>query len=353
MERESADELVVSARMGAAERHASLVMKAGACSATLKVIQSTVAVAPAVLDRSHALGQELSALQSRIKSRWGDLSNAQQRQRDTVNEATRAVKAAESGSDRAVASKARDALQTAEAGLAEATTALTAPDALLDVIAPELDPLMERIRDLYQDAVQDTSLARAGVEVVEVSRDEFQQGLRYHRSHSTWLLGLMLLLALLGGAGVVALFSEFGGWHPGPAEVAGNGTQAWIHLGLILGGRFSVLLGLGWLLVFAGRMHSRHAQQAVTYQERLMGLDAAKMVIHHGTGPVREQLLHQLTTTFLSLDGNAFKPELRGPRSRFSLRELRQVTRALAELRRPPVVAGARRPRPNSSTGDG
>jgi hypothetical protein len=328
-------------RLGAVEQYQRIQLKLKGMGTTLQVIEHAPALPPAVFDRLQALQAEQGALKGRVAEAWNNrMAPVQQAQNAASNAQTAAIRARAAGDAAQVEETAR-ALREAEVVQARVQAELLMPDGVLDGIAPEVDELAAQVNDLHLEAIQNTSLARAGEQVVSVNREEFARGRDYHRRHA---LGLLIGMVLLAGAGAAGVIWLFGAWPAPGASASADHTEAWIHLGLVLGGRFSVLVGLGWLLVFVGRMHSRHAQQAVSYQERLAGLDAAKMVIHHGTGKVREHLLLHLTSTYLSMEGNAFRERRPRARARFSLRELRTVTRAIADVRGTgPVQSSAKR----------
>ena len=209
--------------------------------------------------------------------------------------------------------------ETAKAGLA---ARLKQPEMRLDQARSEMDSVMGLAAALYKEAIAGRSLAEAGVATVEVNRTEFESARNYHRQQAR-----RLYWATLIGAGLFlcAVWIVFGNhatpaWlgdlvknappEPAPStENASESVPVWILAFLLFGGRLSVLLGAGWLVVFFGRLHSRHAQQAISYQDRVAGLDAAKMIIHYGSPAGREETLRRMVSTYLALDDNAFKDE--------------------------------------------
>jgi hypothetical protein len=45
----------------------------------------------------------------------------------------------------------------------------------------------------------------------------------------------------------------------------------------------------------------------VSYQDRLAGLDAAQVIIQYGTAAGREEVMRQMTASYIRLDANAFQ----------------------------------------------
>lgn len=185
--------------------------------------------------------------------------------------------------------------------------------------------LVEKARRLHEEATRGDSLAEKGQERIEARRTEFEDALRYHREQARlllWFAGVATVLALLAAAWLFGLF--------GAAVVAprsgGPELADWVHLG----GRLSLVFGAGAAVNFLGILHSRHAQQAVWYQDRLAGLDLAVMLLHYGTSGTREEILRQMTKTYLECSKNAFVKPVQG--TGFSRRDVRFALKAMKQL---------------------
>ncbi|WP_437709702.1 hypothetical protein WMF45_34635 [Sorangium sp. So ce448] len=211
------------------------------------------------------------------------------------------------------------------------------PSAELSRLGAELDEFMRHANALHKEATAGRSLAEAGVATVEVNRGEFEKAREYHRGQAGWAIVVLALGTAYAGLVVIWIFGDVAHLS-GQQFDSGVGTIA--SLALLLSGRFSVLLGIGYLLVFAGKLHSRHSQQAVLYQDRLAGLDAAKMIIHYGSTSVREEILKRMTTTYLSLDTNAFQPPPVVRHGLFTTRDVTRIARATSD-----VIGAATKPK--------
>lgn len=331
-----------TASVGAKERYKQLNAKLKMLTNTLNAAQAQHGITPVVADQLLRLQDETARFKPRIDGIWNSF-NAQREQLSTqlqaANERLRTAPDAKKPGIQAEVDGINQQIQRADLS---ADQLRTQPSEQLDAAAADLDDLIVRARTLYQEAISSQSLAVAGAATIDVNRDEFKQGRDYHRNQAIWMLILLGLATAAASTAVYFLFVEFpthlpvNGEHPVPTSDA---SRLWLEGALLLGGRFSVLLGIGWLLVYIGTMHARHAQQAIWYQDRLAGLDAAKMVLHYGSLPARENLLNQLVTTYLSAETNAFRdpPTIRADGSMDEvvrlMRALRPLLKALAPLR--------------------
>ena len=112
---------------------------------------------------------------------------------------------------------------------------------------------------------------------------------------------------------------------------AGSGTRAFESA-------FASTAAIGWAATFLGRMQSRHAHQAVLYQNKLVAVDTADYIIRVASGPTREKLLADMVTALLSNERSAFVSDPT-PRSKVPFDEIRKTVDTFAAAAKPPAVS--------------
>lgn len=163
-------------RLGAVEQHQRLQLKLKGIATTLQVIEHAPALPPAVFDRLQALQAERQTLKNRVAEAWKARTTPGQQAQNAVSNAFTALSQARAGADTAKVEETKQALREAEVVQARVQADLLMPDGVLDGIAPEVDELAAQVNDLHLEAIQNTSLARAGEQVVSVNREEFVRG---------------------------------------------------------------------------------------------------------------------------------------------------------------------------------
>lgn len=195
------------------------------------------------------------------------------------------------------------------------------PDDEVEALVLEARALTDRAAELSRQ-VSDKPLAVQGVQQVSTDVEQFERARDYHRKRSDMYLALLLVVAA-GGCWVV--YSLFFGQN-------GVGATGWLGAAVLIGGRVALLLLVGWLIKFLGELQSRHAQQAVTYQDRVAGLGAARVIIEQGLRESREGVLRAMTASYLSLDANAFRPS-QPTTDDLTVRQLNKLADVAAKLR--------------------
>lgn len=197
------------------------------------------------------------------------------------------------------------------------------PLASLNEARKEADQLNEDSKALYDEATKDRTLAAVG-EAVDSNRQQFIAALAHHQSEARKLFWFMLASSTAFAGLVVLSFLML----PSTA-IASDGKTDWAHVLVVLGGRLSIILGAAWLVAFVGKLHSRHSQQAVSYQDRLAGIDVIGMMLQHGTQTTRDVTLKRMTEFYLTQEDNAF----RDPPTRDAT--LKDVSRLLTTVTEP------------------
>lgn len=312
----------------------SLQMKQEVLNNTIGRIFNTPGLPPEQLDQAVALRHQAQVLNEQIGAEWNTLNEpiklARRRRDELKNQRSKARDVAEQGRIASEVSDAEGVLNSAEAALEKPSAAIAA---LHDVA----DALIEAVRRLYLEVTSESTIEDEGRAAFEVNKAEFEAGRDHHRDQARQLLWVMGCLLLAGFVAVYALlFHQNGDW----TALAGAN---WVRAALVIVGRFTVLGGIAWLLVFLGKLHSQHSQQAVTYQDRLAGLDAASLVLHYGANlKVREEMLGRFVEAYISGDANAFRPQRPEPHTRraeSTVKELASELEPLAKAVEPIVKA--------------
>ena len=302
----------------------SLQMKQEVLNNTIGRIFNTPGLPPEQLDQAVALRHQAQVLSEQIGTEWNALNEpikvARRRRDELKNQRSKARDVAEQGRIASEVSKAEGDMNSAEAVLEKPSAAIAA---LHDVA----DALIEAVRRLYLEVTSESTIEAEGRAAFEVNKAEFEAGRDHHRTEARILLATMGIL-LAGGLGALylLLFHNNADWTT-------LAEAKWPRAALVIIGRFTVLAGMAWLLVFLGRLHSQHSQQAVTYQDRLAGLDAAALVLHYGANlKVREEMLGRFVEAYISGDANAFRPQKAEPHERRGESTVKELASELGPL---------------------
>jgi hypothetical protein len=173
--------------------------------------------------------------------------------------------------------------------------------AVLPALREEVDALLSDTVALYE-RLQDRRQLTAADNVVTKNREEFAEARTYHRERAVNLLWGAVAVPFLLAALVVANLI----WGEKLRLVTPEGHVDWPLVLLVFGGRISIVAALAWLVAFLGRLHARHSQQAVSYQNRLAALDIATMLLQHDRAEGRSATLRQMSAFYLTKGDNAF-----------------------------------------------
>lgn len=180
------------------------------------------------------------------------------------------------------------------------------------LLEASLDAVLELHDDaaaLYRRAEDETRLREEGSALQADDLAEFSDARNYHRKQAVYLLAA-LGGVLIGGIGLVVYV--FGLVSPNSViSTSAEGPHGWAELVLVFGGRVSILAFVGWCLAFLGRLHSAHAAQAVTYQDRVSGLRAGELILRRGSREGRRAVISTMAQSYLALDRNAFSTRRR------------------------------------------
>lgn len=191
----------------------------------------------------------------------------------------------------------------------------TDPDPTIQDHYKRMEAHYEQTRDLYLEARRNAGLTQATAEQLQIERDAFIKARDFHRQQA-WVL-----LALVGAIGVAAIWIIVR-YFLGEQKI----QSEW----LAIAGRTALLVGLGWLLKFMGGLHSRHAQQAVVYQDRLGGLDAFEILLKYGDAQTKAKAQGALIESYLGMADNAFALPVRPEDPKVDLEALEKMSRILS-----------------------
>jgi hypothetical protein len=156
-------------------------------------------------------------------------------------------------------------------------------------------PLQREANALFAEAAG-RETAWTAWQGVEPSRDELRNGVNFHREEAKWTRNAMLVVA----AAVVALLM----WTALTFETK---TRTAADIALFLSIRAGLVAVLAGLVVFMGKLHSRHSQQGVIYQEKLAGLDAVRMIVANANAETIRGVVQQMAKTYLRAEADAFR----------------------------------------------
>ncbi|MFA9214255.1 MAG: hypothetical protein ACEQSR_10480 [Candidatus Methylacidiphilales bacterium] len=197
-----------------------------------------------------------------------------------------------------------------------------------DDLELEIIELFDKISDLYREATTQNIVSNRVSSLTKNDSSEFKASLQYHKKQSLmflWVLGLLTLISIL----VVFCIFTFDNNKLFPKNFTDlikddDSYKTLIILLLIqLGGKITIIFGLGWLIKFVGTLHSKHSQQAIIYQDRIAGLSTAELIITSSRTSIRDLVLKQMSETYLSDKENSFKTAQENKKENtFAIKEL-------------------------------
>lgn len=176
-----------------------------------------------------------------------------------------------------------------------------------------LNSLLEEANNLFgslyklEARIKQNLITDSAKEIVKIDKTALESARDYHRQLAQYLLYTLLFVS---GIGVLIVSSIFGMCSAMPIAIPDtsnlHGETLIFETILFTGGRISLILLIGWAIRFIGNLHSHHAAQSVIYQDRLSGLMAASILLDQCGPDERNQMLSQMTDTYLGLKHNAF-----------------------------------------------
>lgn len=157
--------------------------------------------------------------------------------------------------------------------------------------------------------------------------------MKHHRTQAFYLLILTGLVGVALAYAIAELFQLRNVAPVAPTIVEAGKTVAIPsrpieQILMVLGGRLSIIAGGAWVIGFLGKLHSRHSQQAVSYQDRLAGMDVIRMILQHGSHDTSNATLRRMTDFYLTQEDNAFRdPPSRDP----NLNDVRKLLTTITE----------------------
>ena len=309
-------------RKTAGEQYQLIQAQLRAIGGTLGALTSRPGLAPELVDRQTELQGRVATLSARVNETWeelqpnGGVANAKQQVINQTNRVTQLRQQEKSLRDQLAAFQGQAAqspyaqqLQqiSAQVEVAERDrkqsdetverleAALQKPNDEFDHCIAELDALLREANALFAEASGRES-ASAAWQRVQPSRVELTEGRDYHRELGKWTL---LTLSMLTVVVVVLLI-----WTASSFDARSRSLEELIVFLTVRSLSIALLTGL---IVFVAKLHSRHARQAVIYQEKLVGFDAVEMVVTSANTETIRAVVHQMARTYLRANADAFR----------------------------------------------
>lgn len=196
-----------------------------------------------------------------------------------------------------------------------------------DIVA--LENLHPQIRDLHTESVEQAALLRDVSQTIEIDKNEFKNSLDYHKRLAKFTFAAVLTVVGLALISLASLFGLIEWLEPKSTQRILDflrtekefNYKVSVELILLMGGRFSLIIAFAWLVGFLGRLHNSHTRQAIYYQDKIAGLEAAKLIISAAKTTSREKIVSDMATTYLALSKNAFEKPVSTKTEKLSLRE--------------------------------
>lgn len=218
--------------------------------------------------------------------------------------------------------------------LSQGNSATAAVDPQWNALEDEVNALIDESSSLHRTVQEESEFARKAHEQVQVDREEFGKARTYHRVLSYVALALVAGMLVLAG---YAINFFFGAQSQTPvAGATSDPIDRIAHIALLFGGRIAIIVGLFWSLGFLFRLHSSHAAQAVSYEDRMAGLGAVEMILQSGRRESREQVVLRMSETYLSLKENAFRtPEPQHQEPLLRVPDIEKIAGVVGKILRP------------------
>jgi hypothetical protein len=188
--------------------------------------------------------------------------------------------------------------------------------------------IQREAQDLYRRIVTGGQARLGTATQLNFEKTAFENARDYHRKSASRLLWAVVIAALLACMALVYLFylAEQRNDYQTPGLI------------IAITGRAAFVLLAGWIVTFLARLHSSHAQQAVFYQDRLAGIDAARNLIEYADTDGRQDMIKQLVQAYTTLERNAFVATTKATsRGLVTRKDLKVVTDLVKAVRDPAV----------------
>ncbi|TGM25418.1 hypothetical protein [Leptospira meyeri] len=190
-------------------------------------------------------------------------------------------------------------------------------DNSFDTSLDESSTLLDTANTLYKESDAESALIKNAKETFKVEKKDYIEAKNHHKFQAYITLTILLFLCFSAGLFIWNSFIEFKDNYDDIkslidiAKILETDKDflakiIFIKTILKITGRISIVGILVWLIVFIGKLHSKHNKQYISYQDRLSGLSAAQLIITAGGSSTREKVLLEMSDSYLSLNHNAF-----------------------------------------------
>lgn len=219
-----------------------------------------------------------------------------------------------------------------DAAMRQVDEALEARRGELEGYRAAAEQLSDRSRALYEEVTKGRTLAETG-EMIDVNADQFDKAMTHHRDEARLLLVATLAAVLVLAYAVFKVFNLDHAAELVPKVVPKGSILEFPkpgldHVLMVFGGRISVVAGAAWVVAFLGKLHARHSQQAVSYQDKKAGLGVIGVLVQHGTQETREATMKRMTEFYFTQDDNAFREP---PTREATLKDVRKLLTTMTE----------------------
>lgn len=201
----------------------------------------------------------------------------------------------------------------------------------------QFDDLISNLYDRSLDLIKETEENNSKKQIIEtlkIEEKEFINARDYHRNSANNIFCAILILSSIFVILVICFF-----WFSNIKEtidfLSKMKDKTYVELIVFSAyyiGRFAIAFIFGWLLSFLNKSYKGHIEQSITYQDRLAGIKAAEAILQRTNSKFHEEILKEMTNTYLKLNTNAFGKEppviLRG----YSLKEISNLASILKEV---------------------
>lgn len=193
-------------------------------------------------------------------------------------------------------------------------------DGSFDTLFDSISNLLDEVNDLYKESDSESALVKNAKATFKIEKKDYVEARDHHKIQAYISLIILLVLCISSGIFIWHSFIEFKDNFDDikslieTVKILETNTDfltkiVFIKTILKITGRLSIVGILVWLIVFVGKLHSKHNKQYISYQDRLSGLSAAELIITAGRTATREKVLLEMTDSYLSLKHNAFNEQ--------------------------------------------
>jgi len=179
-------------------------------------------------------------------------------------------------------------------------------DGAFDKIGKDVEELYEMANELYASAIDEDRFIAETKKVIKTDISEFVAARNHHRNMANITLFMLILIMILGII-FIAWFFKSTAQDLIIGKMAERNSAGWLEGIVLLGGRLSLIVGIGWMFKHLSNLQRSHSQQSVSYQDRLAGLDTAELILTRANPQARTEIVKMMTETYLSLNQNAFR----------------------------------------------